>query len=122
MHVGLLYFMFCCYNYHVLVSMSLAHFAATTCSELTPLVNGRINYFTDTTAPFDFNTVASHLCDTGYGIEGDVDRICSGDGSSPVGVWSSTTTTCGGTYSSKFVYTLTLHAFRPMLLSIRFDA
>ncbi|XP_064387965.1 uncharacterized protein LOC135336171 isoform X3 [Halichondria panicea] len=68
---------------------------AITCSPLTSIVNGRINYFTDTTPPLDFNTVASHLCDTGYGIEGDVDRICSGDGSSPVGVWSSTATTCG---------------------------
>ena len=72
--------------------------AAITCLPLTSIVNGRINYFTDTTSPLDFNTVASHLCDTGYGIEGDVDRICSGDGSSPVGVWSSTATTCGGTY------------------------
>ena len=66
------------------------------CMALSPLVNGQLSYGTDVTAPYDFGTVATHICDTGFGIVGNVERTCEKFGTSPVGTWSGTATTCGG--------------------------
>ena len=66
------------------------------CMALPPLMNGELSYGTDVTDPYDFGTVATHICDTGFGIIGNVERTCEKFGTSPVGTWRGTVTTCGG--------------------------
>ena len=66
------------------------------CMALPPLMNGQLSYATDTIAPYNFGTIATHICDTGFGIIGNVGRTCEKVGTSPVGAWSGTATTCGG--------------------------
>ena len=57
---------------------------------LTAPTNGRIDYTTDATAPHDFGTVATYVCDPGYGRVGDLTRTCGGS----TGVWSGSAATC----------------------------
>ncbi len=40
------------------------------CGVLPAIDNGRIEYFPDTTAPFDVSTVAMYMCDEGYVLMG----------------------------------------------------
>ncbi len=56
--------------------------------------NGQIIFSTDTTSPFDFGTLATYICDTGFSLSGNVARTCTGDDSSPVGIWSGGDPTC----------------------------
>ena len=59
------------------------------CPDIAEPVNGQINFSLDVLAPFDFGTVATYSCDTGFGLNGgDVTRMCEGDGSGPIGEWS----------------------------------
>ena len=70
---------------------------AITCQGLTTPVNGVIQYTPSSSAPYDFGTIVSYQCNTGFGlIGGDATRSCGGDGSSPNGVWSGTPPTCQG--------------------------
>ncbi len=69
------------------------------CSLLTALTNGRIDYFADTSSPFDYATVASYICNPGYAVIGTVKtRTCVGDGSTPIGIWTGTAPICQGTH------------------------
>ena len=72
-------------------------FSAITCpSSLGTLDNGQISYSTDTTAPFDYGTVVTFTCNTGFSLSGDSMRSCGGDGSSQSGVWSGSSPVCIG--------------------------
>ena len=65
------------------------------CLELTAPANGQIEYNTDQTPDFDFGTVATYHCDRGYGISGGNGvRMCGGDVSSFVGLWSGIDPSC----------------------------
>ncbi len=69
---------------------------AIMCSDLPPPDNGRITYSTDTTSPYDFGTVATYVCDTGFGLVGGGSRLCGGRDTSPSGSWSEAASTCEG--------------------------
>ena len=58
------------------------------------LTNGAIVYASDTTAPYDFGTTATHSCNSGYSLVGVEVRTCGGDGSSVTGGWDSSEPTC----------------------------
>ncbi len=45
-------------------------FLTALCDELALIVNGRIEYLPDTTAPYDVSTVAIYICDEGYALMG----------------------------------------------------
>ncbi len=66
------------------------------CLELITPSNGQVVY-SDLTSPYDFNTMATYVCFTGYGLSGGDEVLsCGGDGSSPNGVWSGVIPTCEG--------------------------
>ena len=69
---------------------------AVSCSALDPIVNGVITYSSDTTDPFEHGTAAVHSCNDGYSLEGNLVRICGGDGTSVMGVWSGAPPICTG--------------------------
>ena len=58
------------------------------------LTNGAMVYASDTTAPYDFGTTATHSCNSGYSLVGVEVRTCGGDGSSVTGGWDSREPTC----------------------------
>ena len=58
--------------------------------------NGETTYSSDTSAPFDFGTAATYICDTGFGLSGDSMRMCRGNGSSTTGEWSGVAPSCQG--------------------------
>ena len=62
-------------------------FTAIECPSLVKLMNGDIVYASDTTAPYDFGTTATHSCNSGYSLVGDEVRTCGGDGSSLTDEW-----------------------------------
>ena len=64
------------------------------CSDLPNPANGLILF--SSPAPYEFGTTATYICNTGYGLSGDVTRTCEGDGSSPTGMWSGALPTCEG--------------------------
>ena len=69
---------------------------AIVCPSLNNPPNGQIE-FTETSADaFNFQTMATYSCDTGYGLfGGDGVRTCVGSLSGP-GVWSGIEPTCEG--------------------------
>lgn len=63
--------------------------AALMCDSLPIPDNGRIIYSMDITSPYSYDTVATYICNTGFGINGgNVLRTCGGDGSSSIGTWT----------------------------------
>ena len=59
--------------------------------------NGRVTFSPDATPPFDFETRATYICNSGYGISGgNVLRTCRGDGLTANGTWTGTAPFCGG--------------------------
>ncbi len=72
------------------------YYTAITCPDLSGPANGQVTFATDTTVPYDFGTVATYTCGTGFGLSGDMTRTCGGDGSSTTGMWSATAPTCEG--------------------------
>ena len=65
------------------------------CLELNASAKGQIEYSTDQTPDFDFGTIATYRCDRGYGISGGNGiRMCGGDVSSSVGLWSGIDPSC----------------------------
>ena len=67
------------------------------CTSLPAPDNGVIIYSTDITSPFDFGTVATYVCNTGFGLIGEeATQLCDGDDSSPNGVWSGRSPMCDG--------------------------
>ncbi len=70
---------------------------AITCPAISAPANGLLSFAADTTAPYDFATVATYICFIGYALTGaDASRTCGGDGSSPNGVWSGGVPICEG--------------------------
>ncbi|XP_064386667.1 sushi, von Willebrand factor type A, EGF and pentraxin domain-containing protein 1-like [Halichondria panicea] len=68
---------------------------AITCSALTVIGNGMIVYSSDRTKSHDYGTTAMYECDPGYEITGgDSERTCTGDSSSPSGLWDGTAPQC----------------------------
>ncbi len=69
---------------------------ALMCTNLPAPDNGIVIYSTDTTSPYDFGTVATYICDTGFGLTGEATQTCDGYDSSPIGVWSGQASICDG--------------------------
>ena len=67
---------------------------AIECPALTDVTNGAIVYTSDTTAPYNFGTTATHSCNSGYSLVGDKIRTCGGDGSNLTGEWDLSEPTC----------------------------
>lgn len=66
--------------------------------------NGDVSYtaFANSEGTFSFDTVATYLCDEGYGQqEGGIVRRCVGNGNSSLGEFSGVPTTCEGDGLSK---------------------
>ena len=54
-----------------------------------------ITYAADTTSEFEIGTVATHICNAGFLIVGDMTRTCMDDDQADiVGVWSGSASTC----------------------------
>ena len=68
---------------------------AIECPALVNLTNGAILYASDTTAPYDFETTATHSCNPGYFLVGEKTRSCGGNGSSTTGEWDLSEPSCG---------------------------
>ena len=67
---------------------------AIECSMLT-LRNGMITYDVDTTAQFEIKTIATHNCNAGFALVGDVTRTSEDDDQADtVGVWSGSPPSC----------------------------
>ncbi len=65
------------------------------CTSLPTPDNGRIIYSIDSTSLYEFGTVATYVCDSGFGLSGGViSSTCGGDDSDPVGTWSGTAPSC----------------------------
>ncbi len=48
-----------------------------------------------TTPPFDYGTTATYQCNDGYNLaNGDIERTCTGNGTTSVGQWSGTAPHC----------------------------
>ena len=59
-------------------------------------MNGFITYSPDTTIPYNYQTMVTYGCNSGYGLlGGDTVRICV-ESSLREGEWSGTTPTCEG--------------------------
>ena len=64
------------------------------CTDLPPPDYGQINYSTDPTSPYDFGTMATYNCDSGFGLVGGKTQTCSGNSSTVVGFWIGVLPTC----------------------------
>ena len=54
-----------------------------------------ITYVPDITIYFEIGTVATHVCDDGFSLVGDMTRTCMDDDQADtIGVWSGTAPTC----------------------------
>ncbi len=63
-------------------------------------------YSTDTTEPFDYQTAATYICNTGYGLSvGDRVGICVGSSQGP-GEWRGTAPTCQGKHFEVYIATV----------------
>ncbi len=63
-----------------------------------------IVYSSDRTEPHDYGTTAMYECDPGYEIAGvDSERTCTGDSSSPSGLWDGTASQCPRMFMILFV-------------------
>ncbi len=73
--------------------------SAVTCSDLPAPDNGRIVYSSGMTSPYDFSTVATYVCGTGFGLTGASTRTCEdGDGLTNAGVWNGVAPSCERMY------------------------
>ena len=78
-----------------LICNDISRSTAIECPALADLTNGTIVYASDTIAPYDFGTTATHSCDPGYSFDDDeLIRTCVGDGSSITGEWDMSEPTC----------------------------
>ena len=72
-------------------------FVVITCPELTAPANGIVNITFAKSVPNEFGTRARYSCLAGHRLNGgNKTRVCEGDGSNPVGVWSGTSASCTG--------------------------
>ena len=69
-------------------------FAAIQCPSLN-LTNGVITYDANTTSEFEIGTLATHLCDAGFALIGNMNRTCVDNNQEDiVGVWNGSAPTC----------------------------
>ncbi len=61
-------------------------------------MNGVVAYSSGSTAPYDYGTVATYTCNTGYFLSGIATRTCGGDGSSVTGAFSGVDPFCTRTF------------------------
>ena len=67
------------------------------CMDIPNPANGRIDFFPDMLAFFDFPTTATYVCDFGYGIRGNTSvRTCVAESIGVFGVWNGTAPSCEG--------------------------
>lgn len=59
-------------------------------------VNGAISYSSGMSSTFDFGTIATYSCESGFAVIGSLKRTCGGDGSSLTGEWDGYDPTCYG--------------------------
>ncbi len=65
------------------------------CSALPSVTNGTIDYSSGTTAPYDYETIATYQCNHGHVLtNGDSVNTCTGDGRSTVGEWDGAAPQC----------------------------
>ncbi len=67
------------------------------CPDIVDPLNGQIIFSPDELAPFRYETVATYSCEVSYGVNGDKNRMCTGNGSSLVGVWDGEAPICDRT-------------------------
>ncbi len=76
------------YNYNI---------AVIVCQDIPNPTHGRINFYPDELAFFDFLTNATYVCDFGYGLRGNtVVRQCNVGGVGAFGIWTGFAPTCEG--------------------------
>ena len=80
------------------VIMHILIVSAISCSVLSSILNGVIEYSMDVTDPFDYGTTATYTCNDGFFLESNSERICGGDGSTVTGSWEGMTPVCTGMY------------------------
>ena len=94
------------------MDISALHIAAVMCDTLHAPDNGHIVYSPDVTSPYNFGTVATCVCDSGYGLSGGTRTLrCGGNDSSPVGLWGGSTPSClgtGGNRSSSYTVCMSM--------------
>ena len=79
------------------------------CSNLTPPTNGIILYNPNITEMYAYQTRATYICSSGYGLSGgDGVRTCVGSPTGP-GEWSETAPTCEGKRDILNLLSLQLH-------------
>ena len=64
------------------------------CDELSVIANGRISYSPDMTVPYSVGTVASHSCNPGFELIGEVIRTCEDGGAGVGGVFVGSEPSC----------------------------
>ncbi len=64
------------------------------CSDPPMFTNGQIVFTSNAISPFDFGTIATYICDLGFSLNGNGTRTCTGDDSSPIGMWTGDNPTC----------------------------
>ena len=65
------------------------------CSALPSITNGKINYPSGSTAPYNYETRATYQCNHGHELtNGDSVNTCTGDGRSTVGEWNGAAPQC----------------------------
>ncbi len=80
------------------VIMHILIVSAISCSVLSSILNGVIEYSIDVTDSFDYGTTATYTCNDGFFLESNSERICEGDGSTVTGSWEGMTPVCTGMY------------------------
>ena len=63
-----------------IVNLCYLFSTAIECPALADLTNGAIAYASDTTAPYDIGTTATHSCISGYSLMGTETRTCGTTG------------------------------------------
>ena len=68
-----------------------------------------VAYAADGTPDFAIGTVATHTCDAGFTLVGDMTRTCEDDDQADVvGKWSDTTPSCEGNETSDHCFELSI--------------
>ena len=81
------------------ISRLINIFSSAVCQALPPLVNGRIVYSPDTTAPYLEGTRARHVCNSGFILNGTATRTCQNDNS-----FDGTPPTCEGVLEQSILF------------------
>ena len=83
-------------NIFLCIEMYIFSKTAITCTSLNLINNGLITFSPDTTSPFNYGTTATHSCNQGFYLVGNIARNCVGDGSGLIGTWSGSAPVCAG--------------------------